>query len=449
MELVLADPAMKSIIEGAKECFLPPPEKREPNYLDNLHIIFFEQIFETIDNLSDQVRMARAYPQFLSNILKIWQKRLDMIVGPNTAFLGLLDIEDYVFFMDHMADRFRELHVHEDGVGSFAEFFEYIRHLNDINVTRLPGVETCVLAGNPNTVIDDDIRDLTLMLPNLRRLTSCMNISGGYIWCFQKLEELVFHSMYHSLPLDSRWIQEICLSMTQLRVLDITDHFDSGVRLTGIKLPNLEVLKINLSSVECMIPDVLQLPKLKKLAVRFDDSRQLHADQETIFQQIVVAKSESISRIALNNEVVQLPPRWHQSLLLELPQLRKLVCENWYHDDFFLDCQHIPCPQMEVLSFSGWEIVREYQLLEMVAECTSLQHLALNGYHSNAGRLSKLVQIRREEKNAQPLQVFSDIMWTTLMPEEYQQWSADKYVQATCDGSEYDYQEDGFEFDFV
>ncbi|XP_022210002.1 uncharacterized protein LOC111065870 [Drosophila obscura] len=449
MELTLADPAFKSIIEGAKECRLPPLEEREPNYVDNLHIIFFEQIFEAIDNLSDQVRMARAYPQFIPHILKIWQKRLNMIVGPNTPFLGLLDIEDYVFFMDHMADRFKELHVHEDGVGSFAEFFDYIRHLNDINVTRLPGVETCILAGNPNTVIDDDIRDLTQMLPNLRRLTSCMNISGGYIWCFRKLEELVFNSMYHSVPLDSRWIQEICLSMTQLRVLDITDHFDSGVRLTDIKLPNLEVLKINLSSVETVISDVLQLPKLKKLAVRFDDSRQLHADQETIFQQIIVAKSESITRIAVNNEVVQLPARWHQSLLLELPQLKKLVCENWFHDDFFLERRHMPCAQMEVLSFSGWEIVREYQLLEMVAECTKLQHLALNGYHSNLDRLQKLMHIRWEEKNAKPLQVFSDIMWTTLMPDEYKKWSADKYVQVTCDGSEYDYQEDGFEFDFV
>ncbi|KAH8295508.1 hypothetical protein KR018_012501 [Drosophila ironensis] len=428
---------------------LPPVEEREPNYLDNLHVIFFEQIFEAIDNFSDQVRMARAYPQFIPAILKIWQKRLHLIVGPNTAFLGLLDIEDYVFFMEHMADRFTELHVHEDGVGAFAEFYDYITHLCDINITRFPNVDTCILAGNPDTVVDDDIRDLTAMLPNLKRLLTCMNISGAYMRSFKKLEELVFNSMYHSVPLDSRWMQEICLNMTQLRVLDITDQFDSQVRLTDIKLPNLEVLKINLSSVECMLSQVLQLPKLKKLAVRFDDSRQLNADQETIFQQIVVAKSETITRIALNNEVVQLPCRWQHSLVLELPKLRKLVCENWYHNDFFLDRQHMPCHQMEVISFTGWEIVREYQLLEMVAECSNLRHLALNGYHCSWDKLNKLVSIRSQEKNPPPLEVFSDILWANFTPQEYNHWQySNQYVQVTCDSTEYEYQEEGFEFDF-
>ncbi|KAH8383985.1 hypothetical protein KR009_011627 [Drosophila setifemur] len=419
-----------------------------PNYIDNLNIIFFEQIFEQIEELSDQVRMARAYPQFVPQIIKYWQKRLHMIVGPNTAFLGLLDIEDYVFFMEHMATSFTELHVHEDGVGAFAEFYDYITHLCDVSVTRLPAVETCILAGNPDTVVDDDIRDLTILLPNLKCLMTCMNISGLYIRGFRKLEELVFNSMYHSVPLESRWMQEICLTMTQLKVLDITDQFDSQVRLDDIKLPNLEVLKINLSSVECMLPQVLQLPKLKKLGIRFDDSRQLHADDETIFQQIVVAKSESITRIALNNEVVQLPPRWQQSLLLELPKLKQLVCENWYHDVFFLDRQHIPCPQMEVLSFNGWEIVRENQLLEMVAECTKLEHLALNGYHCNWDKLNKLVNIRNQERNPEPLQVFSEIMWSNFTAQEYNYWQYHQYVQVTCDSSAYDYQEDGFEIDF-
>lgn len=427
------------------------PEPLPPNYIDNLHEIFFEQIFERIDYLSDQVRMARAYPQFLPQILKMWQKRWHYrIVGPNTAFLGLLDIEDYVFFMEHMANRFTELHVHEDGVGAFAEFYDYITHLCDINITRFPNVECCVLAGNPTTMVDEDVRDLTAMLPNLKRLTSCMNLSGLYLRGFKKLEQLVFKSMYHSVPLDSRWMQEICLGMTQLRVLDITDSFDSNVRLHDIKLPNLEVLKINLSSVECMLSQVLQLPKLRKLAIRFDDSRQLHADQETIFQQIIVAKSESITRIALNNEVVQLPARWQNSLLLELPKLRALVCENWYHDVFFLDRQHIPCHQMQVLSFSGWEVVREYQLLEMVAECPQLTQLALNAYHSNIDKLQKLLSIRQYDRNPKPLQVFSDVMWTHLHPNEYLHWQrGNKYVQVTCDSLDYEYQEDGFEFDFV
>ncbi|XP_052851402.1 uncharacterized protein LOC128261652 [Drosophila gunungcola] len=426
----------------------PPIEEYEPNYIDNLHMIFFEQIFEEIDNLSDQVRMARAYPQFMPQILKFWQRRLHLIVGPNTPFLGLLDIEDYVFFMEHMADSFTDLHVHEDGVGSFAEFYDYITHLCDINITKFPKVDTCILAGNPNTVVDEDIRDLTVMLPNLKRLMTCMNLSGLYMRGFRKLEELVFNSLYHSVPLDSRWMQEICLNMTQLRVLDITDQFDSCVRLTDIKLPNLEVLKINLSTVEGMLSEVLQLPKLKNLSVRFDDSRQLNADQETIFQQIVVAKSDRITRIALNNEVVQLPARWQNSLLLELPKLRKVVCENWYHNDFFLDRQHMPCHQMEVISFSGWEIVREYQLLEMVAECVNLEHLALNSYHSNWEKLNKLVNIRNQERNPRPLQVFSDMMWGNFTPEEYYHWQCNKYVQVTCDSSEYEYQEDGFEFDF-
>ncbi|EDV91255.1 uncharacterized protein LOC6568138 [Drosophila grimshawi] len=425
-------------------------EPLPPNYIDNLHEIFFEQIFERIDYISDQVRMARAYPQFLPQILKMWQKRWHYrIVGPNTPFLGLLDIEDYVFFMEHMADRFTELHVHEDGVGSFAEFYDYITHLCDINIMRFNNVECCVLGGNPNTMVDEDIRDLTVMLPNLKRLTSCMNLSGLFMRGFRKLEQLVFKSMYHSVPLDSRWMQEICLSMTQLRVLDITDSFDSCVRLHDIKLPNLQVLKINLSSVECIVSQVLQLPKLRKLAVRFDDSRQLHADQETIFQQIIVAKSECITRIALNNEVVQLPPRWQHSLLLELPKLRALVCENWYHDDFFLDNRHMPCEQMQVLSFSGWEVVREFQLLELVSECPQLTQLALNTYHSTVDKLVKLHSIRSLERNAKPLQVYSDIMWTHLSPNEYQHWRSNKYVQVTCDGSDYDYQEDGFEFDFV
>ncbi|XP_032311838.1 uncharacterized protein LOC6499548 [Drosophila ananassae] len=432
----------------AQQVALPPVEDREPNYIDNLHIIFFEQIFEAIDNLSDQVRMARAYPQFVPQILKIWQKHLNCIVGPNTAFLGLLDIEDYVFFMEHMAELFTEMHVSEDGVGPFAEFYDYITHLCDINITRFPQVETCIMAGNPNTVVDDDIRDLTVMLPNLKCLMTCMNLSGVYIRGFRKLEELIFNSLYHSVPLDSRWMQEICLNMTTLKVLDITDQFDSQVRLTDIKLPNLEVLKINLSSVECIVSQVLQLPKLKKLSVRFDDSRQLNADQETIFQQIVVAKSENITRIALNNEVVQLPCRWQHSLVLELPKLRKLVCENWYHDEFFLDRRHIPCHQMEVLSFTGWEIVRETQLLDMVAQCPQLKHLALNGYHCSWEKLTKLLNIRNQEKNPPPLEVFSELMWANFTPAEYHHWLANKYVQVTCDNSEYEYQEEGFEFDF-
>lgn len=427
------------------------PDPLPPNYIDNLHEIFFEQIFERIDYLSDQVRMARAYPQFLPQILKIWQKRWHYrIVGPNTAFLGILDIEDYVFFMRHMADRFTELHVHEDGIGSFAEFYDYITHLCDINITRFESVESCVLAGSPNTMVDEDIRDLTAMLPNLKRLTSCMNLSGLYIRGFKKLEQLVFKSMYHSVPLDSRWMQEICLSMTQLRVLDITDSFDSNLRLYDIKLPNLEVLKINLSTVENMVSQVLQLPKLRKLAIRYDDSRQLHADQETIFQQIIVAKSDCITRIALNNEVVQLPVRWQHSLLLELPKLRALVCENWYHDEFFLDSRHIPCAQMQMLSFSGWEVVRENQLLELVTECTQLNQLALNGYNSNVDKLCKLAHIRYRERNTKPLQVYSDVMWTHLPAADFLHWQRDnKYIQITCDGTDFEYQEDGFEFDFV
>ncbi|KAH8381420.1 hypothetical protein KR093_004515, partial [Drosophila rubida] len=427
------------------------PAPLPPNYIDNLHEIFFEQIFERIDYLSDQVRMARAYPQFMPQILKLWQKRWHYcVVGPNTAFLSLLDIEDYVFFMEQMAPFFTELHVHEDGVGAFAEFYDYITHLCDINIMRFPSVESCVLAGNPTIMCDEDVRDLTAMLPNLKRLTSCMNLSGAYLRGFRQLEQLVFKSMYHSVPLDSRWMQEICLGMTNLRVLDITDSFDSQVRLVDIKLPNLEVLKINLSTVEHMVSQVLQLPKLRKLAIRFDDSRQLHADQETIFQQIIVAKSDTISRIALNNEVIQLPARWQNSLLLELPKLRALVCENWNHDVFFLDRNHIPCHQMQVLSFSGWEIVREQQMLELVSECPQLTQLALNAYHSSTDKLQKLVNIRAYDRNPQPLQVFSDMMWSHLHPDEFQYWHREnKYVQVTCDGNDYEYQEDGFEFDFV
>ncbi|XP_017101736.2 uncharacterized protein bard [Drosophila bipectinata] len=432
----------------ALDITLQPMEKREPNYIDNLHIIFFEQIFEAIDNLTDQVRMARAYPQFIPSVVRIWEKNLNCIVGPNTAFLSILDIEDYVFFMEHMTEIFTEMHVSEDGVGAFPEFFDYITHLCDINITRLPNVETCIMAGNPNTVVDSDIRDLTLMLPNLKCLMTCMNLSGAYIRGFRNLEELIFNSLYHSVPLESRFMQEICLNMTTLKVLDITDQFDSQVRLTDIELPNLEVLKINLSSVECIVSQVLQLPKLKKLAVRFDDSRQLNADQETIFQEIVVAKSEKITRIALNNEVVQLPVRWQHSLLLELPKLRKLVCENWYHDEFFLDSRHMPCHQMEVLSFTGWEVVRENQLLDMVAQCPQLRHLGLNGYHCSWDKLTKLLNIRNQEKNSPPLEVFSELLWANFTPAEYHHWLANKYVQVTCDHSEYEYQEEGFEFDF-
>ncbi|EDV42962.2 LOW QUALITY PROTEIN: uncharacterized protein Dana_GF16754 [Drosophila ananassae] len=291
----------------AQQVALPPVEDREPNYIDNLHIIFFEQIFEAIDNLSDQVRMARAYPQFVPQILKIWQKHLNCIVGPNTAFLGLLDIEDYVFFMEHMAELFTEMHVSEDGVGPFAEFYDYITHLCDINITRFPQVETCIMAGNPNTVVDDDIRDLTVMLPNLKCLMTCMNLSGVYIRGFRKLEELIFNSLYHSVPLDSRWMQEICLNMTTLKVLDITDQFDSQVRLTDI---------------------------------------------------------------------------------------------------------------------------------------------ALNGYHCSWEKLTKLLNIRNQEKNPPPLEVFSELMWANFTPAEYHHWLANKYVQVTCDNSEYEYQEEGFEFDF-
>jgi len=103
---------------------------------------------------------------------------------------------------------------------------------------------------------------------------------------------------------------------------------------------------------------------------------------------------------------------------------------------------------MEVISFSGWEIVRENQLLEMVTECVNLEHLALNGYHSNWEKLNKLVNIRNQERNPRPLQVFSDMMWGNFTPEEYYHWQCNKYVQVTCDSSEYEYQEDGFEFDF-
>ncbi|ALC46497.1 CG14317 [Drosophila busckii] len=428
----------------------PLPTELPPNYIDNLHIIFFEQIFEQIEYLSDQVRMARAYPQFLPQILKLWMKRWhNRIVGPNTAFLLLLDIEDYCFFMEHMHPLFTELHLHEEGVAYFAEFYDYIRHLSDINIRCFPSVETCVLAGNPKSIVDDDLRDLVMMLPNLKRLTSCMNLSGAYLFAFKKLEQITLKSMYHSIPLDSRWIQEMCLDMKQLRLLDITDSFDSSVRLTDIKLPNLEVLKLNLSSIENILSEVLQLPKLRKLAVRFDDSRQLAADQETIFQQIIVAKSDCITRIALNNEVVQLPARWQHALLLELPKLRSLVCENWFHDVFFLDRQHIPCEQMKVLSFSGWEIVREPQMLALVGECPNLAHLALNHYHSHVNKLHKLNELRMRERYKEPLLVFSDAMWTMLQPAEYKHWRNEKFVQVTCDASVYEYQEDGFEFDFV
>jgi len=105
---------------------------------------------------------------------------------------------------------------------------------------------------------------------------------------------------------------------------------------------------------------------------------------------------------------------------------------------------------MQVLSFSGWEVVREYQLLEMVAECPQLTQLALNAYHSNTDKLQKLLSLRHYERNPKMLQVFSDVMWTHLSPDEYLHWQrGNKYVQVTCDGTDYEYQEDGFEFDFV
>ncbi|XP_030374692.1 uncharacterized protein LOC115624218 [Scaptodrosophila lebanonensis] len=433
----------------AKHPVLPPLDERIPNRIDDLHDIIFENIFESITYLNDQVSMARAYPQFLPLILKIWNRRKHYrVVGPNTAFLGLLDLENYVFFMEHMTERFVELHVHEDGVGSFAEFYNYITHLCDINITLFPNVESCILTGNPETMVDEDIRDLTVILPNLRRLTSGMNLSGLYMRGFRKLEELVFKSVYHSIPLQRSYIQDICLSMTQLRVLDITDSFDSAIVLEDIKLPNLEVLRLNLNSVECMLRQVLQLPKLRKLGIRFDDSRQLNAHQETIFQEIIMAKSERITRIALNNEVVQLPARWHQSLLVELPKLRSLICENWYHDELFLDRKHIPGNQMETLSFSGWEVLRECQLLELIADCPHLKYLHLNGYHSTTTKLHKLVTIREALRNPKTLLVSSDELWTHLTPNEFQYWRTHKYVQVGCDLPESYFQEDGFEFDF-
>eukprot|EP00099_Drosophila_melanogaster_P022008 NP_649366.1 uncharacterized protein Dmel_CG7148 [Drosophila melanogaster] len=344
------------------------------------------EIFDRLQDLPSEVSFARTCRRVQYICLSKWRtshayEQLDLekwrVLLPNH--------EDLVYFLTQMRPYIREM-------GGSSCLCSILKDLDEMHIAELPMVTSFYY--DPDGVdcypTNRSIRKLARLLPGLKKLRLTTPIDGRYLSNFQHLQELhLYEDQHKAFELQQKYLDEVCRTLHDLRVLDIRTYdmiskLQLGNCLQSFK--NLTDLKLNLATLKPILPAVLELPSLRKLVVLLDnewhipplvspDSYDHKIREVSEFYEIMAFKAKDIVGFAVDGYYMPLEPGWDEKLpIWTHRRLKRLAICSWTHSADYLK-RYTCMTELQLLCVRNWNDLSDEILLEFVELCPRLEHL--------------------------------------------------------------------------
>lgn len=385
--------------------------------INDLNDDCLECIFERIQDLPNQIQIAKCCQRFRSVMIGLWKRQpQNRVLAFNVLPTILLNYDDFEFYLKAMRTEFHTLQIIDDCLNVF------LKEMEECGIECLSEVDRCEFHDDVTECYpdDSDIESLSRLVPNLKYLQITVPISGRNLTKFQYLEELhLYDEQTKVSEIDNDSLRDIFLNLKQLRVLDIrTFEFSRLQLMPEIRhCTSLEVLKLNLNTLKTALDYVLKLPHLKQLKVLLDQDidvslienvdtydYKIYETQE--YYHILREKGPSIQGIAVDFHFLPVSSTWQTDFRCLNPEnLRILALCNYSFTA--LDYEKSCFAHLEILCLRHSENLQTYNILDMLRLCPVLKHLDVS-YCLNLDKslLNALTRFWENEKRTQALCVY-------------------------------------------
>lgn len=362
--------------------------EEENTTINDLNDDCLECIFEHIQDLPNQIQIAKCCQRFRDIMIGLWTRQSHRrVLAFNVLSTTLVNYGDLRYYLTAMRTEFHTLQIIDDCLNVF------LKEMEDCGIQCFPCVERCEFHDDITDCYpcDKDVDALSKLVPNLKYLQITVPITGKHLINFQNLEELhLYGEQTKDKEIETEVLRQILLNLQHLRVLDLRTFEMSSLRLVPeiSQCSRLEVLKLNLSTLKPMVNQVLELPQLKQLKVLLDTQYDLsmvdnidnydykiYDTQE--YHQIIRQKGAQIQGIAVDFDFLPVSSTWLNDFgYLEPANLKLLaLCNNQFNANEYDKCQF---SRLEMLCLRHSHNLQRSDILEMLHLCPVLKHLDIS-----------------------------------------------------------------------
>ncbi|SPP76418.1 uncharacterized protein LOC117579791 [Drosophila guanche] len=344
-----------------------------------------EEIFERLPDLQTEIYFSQVCQRFQNISLGKWRISHTYDTMDLEKWRELLpNFEDLYYFIHLLQPYIKEMYVSSC-------LCTLLKDLDEIHITELPQVTSFYY--DPEDVdcypSNRSIRKLTLIVPGVRRLRLTTPTDGRYLSHFKHLEELhLYEDQHKAYELRQQYLDEVC-HRCDLKVLDIRT-FDgvSKLRLNNCvkSLQSLTTLKLNLSTIKSVLPEIMKLPALKQLVVLLCSEWHIPAEvspdwydpkirEVEEFYAIMEQKAKEIICVAVDGYYMPLEPGWDKNLpIWPHKNLQRLAICSWDHSTDYLE-RYTCMKDLQLLCLRNCTHLNDDVLLKFVDLCPRLQQL--------------------------------------------------------------------------
>ncbi|XP_005179252.1 uncharacterized protein LOC101901515 [Musca domestica] len=413
--------------------------------INDLNDDCLECIFEWIQDLPNQIQIAKCCRRFRNVMLNLWRRQPQhRTLAYNILPTIVQNYDHLAYYLRLMQGEFQILQIIDDCLNVF------LKEMEECGIDCLPRVERCefhddVTECYPN---DEDIECLSRLVPNLKYLQITVPITGRNLSKFQYLEELhLYDDQTKAKEIEDDALRDILLNLKQLRVLDIRNFETSRLRLMPeiLQCTSLQVLKINLNTLKDALECVLKLPQLKQLKVLLDQDidvslignvdtydYKIYETQE--YYHILKEKGPNIKGLAVDFHFLPVSSTWNVDFLCLNPEKLRILALCNYN---FTASKYENCcfAHLEILCLRHSENLEAVAILDMLQLCPVLKHLDIS-YCLNLDKslLNALTRYLEGEKRSHTLYVYYRMSGLEVEIEKNLSfWSRQKYIKLLND----------------
>lgn len=377
-----------------------------------------ECIFERINDLPNQIQIAKTCRRFRNIIVSMWKRQAEYkILTFNELPTVLPNYDDFEYFLKAMENEFHTLRIIDECLNVF------LKEMEECGIVCFTAIERCEFQNDIMDCYpqDEDMETLTKLVPNLKYLHITVPITGHYLTNLKYLEELhLYDEQTKVYEIKEKYLKDILLNLKYLKVLDIRTFEVSYLQLMPeiSQCINLQELKLNLNTLKPVVQDVLKLPKLKHLQVLLDqdidvssiiniDTYDSKIYETKEYYQILREKGALLQGLAIDFHFLPVNDTWTTDVHCLNPSNLKLLALCNYDFKSPQECWCCPFNRLEILCLRHARNLDTLTILQILHLCPKLIHLDISFcINLKVSLLSSLVTYLEKEKRTTTLYVY-------------------------------------------
>ncbi|KAM7355494.1 uncharacterized protein ACRADG_001526 isoform 1-T1 [Cochliomyia hominivorax] len=415
-------------------------------HITDLNDDCLECIFERIQDLPNQIQIAKSCRRFRNIVVGMWKRQPEYkILTFNELPTVLPNYNDFEYFLKAMKTEFHTLRIIDECLNVF------LKEMEECGIDCFTSIERCefqddILDCYPQ---DEDIESLTKLVPNLKYLLITVPITGHYLTNLKYLEELhLYDKQTKVYEMKEKYLKDILLNLKYLKVLDIRTFEVSQLKLMPeiSECINLQELKLNLNSLKPVLDRVLKLPSLKHLQVLLDQdidvSRIQNIDtfdykiyETKEYYHILREKGALLQGLAIDFHFLPVSDTWISDFHCLDPSNLKLLALCNYDFKSQEECLCCPFNRLEILCLRHAQNLEPLMILDILHLCPKLKHLDISYcLNLDASLLNSLANYLQKEKRSSSLCVYYHMSGLDdEIEKNFAFWTSQKHLQLRKD----------------